>query len=256
MSRLPRLAVLIEAGAVSQAPSSQGPSRANAEPQARGYAGAAALVSLVDSGLDAIAVVAGGAGLAARAAARELGEFGLVDRLTVLPEPLVLRAGPGGRRPFTVLGGTPQHGPEQLPDQDAIVLVGRHAAIGPALRGTPAGPPPPPELAREAGGFFGGVFHPELEGVFRVSPDPELAGPQGRWIGEYVRGRYLLPSRSVMVCGAGRLAGLPWRGGLVSRPDGQAASRRYLRALAKEIRRGHARASRAGYPLPVPAGQG
>lgn len=248
--------MLIEAGAVSQDPSPRSPSRASADPQARGYAGATALVSLVDSGLDAIAVVAGGAGLAARAAARELGEFGLVDRLTVLPEPLVLRAGPGGRRPFTVLGGAPQHGPEQLPDQDAVVLVGPPAGIGPVRWDTP-GPPPPPELVRGADGFFGGVFHPELEGVFRVSSDPELAGPQGRWIGEYVRGRYLLPSRSVMVCGAGRVAGLPGRGGLVSRPDGQAAaaSRRYLKALAKEIRRGHARASRAGYPLPVPACQ-
>ncbi|WP_242424308.1 hypothetical protein, partial [Frankia sp. EI5c] len=193
--------------------------------------------------------------LPARAAARTLDEFGLIDRLTALPGPLTLSSAPGWRPPFTLPGGgLPGVRHTSLPGQDAIVFVGAPPAPGlepPSATATstdlgtgtstgtrPGSAAPPPPWSR--GRFFGGVFHTELEGVFRVSPDPELAGPQGRWIGEYLRGRYLLPARSVMIRD-------PAAAG-VRRP-----ARRYLKGLARELRQGHARASRAGYPLPVPA---
>ena len=90
---------------------------------------------------------------------------------------------------------------------------------------------------------FGGVFHPDVEGLFWVDGDSAVAAEQGRWIGEYLRGRYLLPARSVMVSGRGPLG----------RAGGARRGWAWRIALRRELRRGHERAALAGYPLPVPS---
>jgi hypothetical protein len=69
-----------------------------------------------------------------------------------------------------------------------------------------------------------------------------IAWEQARWIGEYLRGRYLLPPRSAMLTGLG-----PRRR---TTPGGGAQA--YLTALERERHAGRARAAAAGYPLPVP----
>ncbi|WP_041253683.1 hypothetical protein [Frankia sp. EAN1pec] len=265
MSRLPRLAVVIDAGSGPGAPPPG--------------AGTAALIALVDGGLDGIGVIAGDpSSPPAREAARTLGEFGMADRLTIVPGPLVLRTGPDGGRPFALdisdpagVGasgadpasvGTSGAAPAGtapagvgladvglgLARQDAVVFVGAPPpAVPPAGdEGEPGQVSAPRSWSEEY--FFAGVFHQEVEGLYRVSAEPELAAAQGRWIGEYLRGRYLLPSRPAMVSASGRSAGGP-----PADRAGQLRRRLYLRALTREVRRGHARAASAGYPLPVPA---
>lgn len=109
---------------------------------------------------------------------------------------------------------------------------------------------------------FGGVFLPDRDGVYVVGAAP-LAGARGagaasdretmlaqaRWLGEYLRGRYLLPQRSEMLAHLG-LRPTPVLSRL-ARPSGRTHD--YRRRLALEVRRGRARAAAAGYPLPVPA---
>ncbi|MEX5707545.1 hypothetical protein AB1484_04285 [Parafrankia sp. FMc6] len=240
MSRLPRLAVVIDTGSGPGAPPPG--------------AGTAALIALVDGGLDGIGVIAGDpSSPPAREAARTLGEFGMADRLTIVPGPLVLRTGPDGGRPFALdipdpagvgLAGVGLG----LARQDAVVFVGAPPpAVPPAGdEGEPGQVSAPRSWSEEY--FFAGVFHQEVEGLYRVSAEPELAAAQGSWIGEYLRGRYLLPSRPAMVSASGRSAGGP-----PADRAGQLRRRLYLRALTREVRRGHARAASAGYPLPVPA---
>lgn len=260
VSRLPRLAVVIDAGSGPGAPLPG--------------AGTAALIALVDGGLDGIGVIAGDPSAPpAREAARTLGEFGMADRLTIVPGPLVLRTGPDGGRPFALdipdPAGVGAAGADPasvgasgaapagvglagiglgLARQDAIVFVGAPPpAVPPAGdEGEPGQVSAPRSWSEEY--FFAGVFHQEVEGLYRVSAEPELAAAQGRWIGEYLRGRYLLPSRPAMVSASGRSAGGP-----PADRSGQLRRRLYLRALTREVRRGHARAASAGYPLPVPA---
>ncbi len=228
-------------------------------------AGTAALIALVDGGLDGVGVLAGDpAGPPAREAARALGEFGMADRLIVVPGPLVLQTGADGGGPFELagvgsarlgaVGALPAGAGPGLTRLDAVVFVGT-PPTAPSATVPSAGDGAEPGrvgASRAWSGeyFFGGVFHQEVEGLYRVSAEPELAAAQGRWIGEYLRGRYLLPSRPAMVSAAGRLTGGPPADGA-----GQVRRRRYLRALAREVRRGHARAASAGYPLPVPAHQ-
>ncbi len=123
---------------------------------------------------------------------------------------------------------------------------------------------------------FGGVFDPDSDGVYLIGAGSpvgvhghgharsgmtsvpgtaaisdmaagirELAWAQGSWVGEYLRGRYLLPARSVMLAHPGlpgRRLGWEW-GGVAG----------YLARLDRELRRGRARAAAAGYPLPLPS---
>ncbi len=90
------------------------------------------------------------------------------------------------------------------------------------------------------------------------SPDAvRLAEAQARWLGEYLRGRYLLPPRSAMLTAAGAAGPLRsladdlrdrWL-----RPHHGSAVDAYLRWLEAEVRHGRARAAAGGYPLPVPS---
>jgi hypothetical protein len=205
-------------------------------------AGAVALAELVDGGLTvaAFAVAADPADPVDPAgpadpvdpAAAYLAARGLTDRLIRLETGgLDIRPGDGARRPFQIWGDGTSRG-----IWDAVVLT-------PAApdRGAPDG------LPAAAGHCYGGVFHPDVEGVYRVGAGrPAVVAAQARWIGEYLRGRYLLPARSSMIAHPGlrRYGPRPWAG------------RRYLARLEGELRRGRARAARAGYPLPVPAVEG
>ncbi len=137
--------------------------------------------------------------------------------------------------------------------------------------------------------MFGGVFDPDTEGVYgcavlthrsgeanpargrlsrlvapeaisvtdSVTDSVRLAEAQARWLGEYLRGRYLLPPRSVMLAatGAAGASRSPVGGprGRWSRPRHRGGVDAYLRWLAAEVRRGRARAAAARYPLPVPS---
>ncbi|WP_322759620.1 hypothetical protein [Frankia sp. Cr2] len=250
----------------------------------RGPTAGVTVFALVDSGLDAHLfvpaaaparpVVAGAERPATVTAAPTpaedyLRERGLADRVTRLDgdsgiRPDDTRPGDTGRRPFDL-----RDSDQQVTRWDVVVLtedpvedpVGR--APGPTV-----GPP-----------LFGGVFSLDTDGVYRCGrlPDPvgtpsrgsvdsadtvQLADAQGRWISEYLRGRYLLPPRSVMLAAAG----LPAAGSGSwprSRCDrlraswhprhGPSAVQGYLRWLGAELRRGRARAAEGGYPIPVPS---
>jgi hypothetical protein len=211
-------------------------------------AGAVALAELVDGGLTAAAFAAvTDPADPADPAATYLAARGLGDRLIRAETGgLDIRPCDGARRPFQIwVDGAPRGG------WDAVVL-------------TPAAPDVslPDGSVAAAGDRYGGVFHPDVEGVYRVGagrpagvgprPGPAIAAvpavpavvaAQARWIGEYLRGRYLLPARSAMVAHPAlrRYGPRLWAG------------RRYLARLEGELRRGRARAAQAGYPLPVPA---
>ncbi len=170
-----------------------------------------------------------------------------------------------GRRPFDI-----QDNERQVTRWDVVVLTDDLDDLVP---GSPA----------MSSSLFGGVFDPETEGVYRCGrlprPGAAPAGPvavadavrladaQSRWIGEYLRGRYLLPSRSAMLAAAGLRPTRRTATGSASWPrprsetlharwlraPGQTAVRGYLRWLGAELRRGRARAAEGGYPLPVPS---
>jgi hypothetical protein len=175
-----------------------------------------------------------------------------------------------GRRPFDI-----RVDDQQVTCWDAVVRTG-DSRDSPADH-TPGSPAVPPLL-------FGGVFDPETEGVYwcgrlpaPAAPSPgagavtgvaapdasRLADAQARWISEYLRGRYLLPPRSVMVTAAGmtatgRATGWPRSPGDLpgtawARIRGCGAVAYYLHRLGAELRRGRARAAEGGYPLPVPS---
>ncbi|WP_139342105.1 hypothetical protein [Protofrankia sp. BMG5.30] len=177
-----------------------------------------------------------------------------------------------GRRPFDVRGGD-----QPVTRWDAVVLLG--GVVGPVVGKAAAyrlsSPPAVPSA------LFGGVFNPDAEGVYGcgvlpggVSPGSgpgpaggtgaisvtdavRLAEAQARWLGEYLRGRYLLPPRSVMLAatgaaGASRSPVGDLRGRW-SRPHHRGGVDAYLRWLAAEVRRGRARAAAGRYPLPVPS---
>jgi hypothetical protein len=115
---------------------------------------------------------------------------------------------------------------------------------------------------------FGGVYCPGRDGVYVVggklggepSCDDVVDGgttlrratqratelAQARWLGEYLRGRYLLPERQEMTAHSGLR-----RASMFSRRRG--GTRGYLSRLALELRRGRDRAAAAGYPLPLPS---
>ncbi|OHV54215.1 hypothetical protein BCD48_08940 [Pseudofrankia sp. BMG5.36] len=234
--------------------------------------GAVALTALIDGGIDAVYVgsptPAAGVLLAERALASrrvggrddDLGESAPrtpVDEATADLLPVVSRVGteddPG--RGFEIsIDGRP------LGSWDAIVVTVTTVAAVAGVIGVDAP-------------WYGGVFHPRADGVYLVgslegagaaltepgdastrhtgqddemppsSLGQQLAWAQASWVGEHLRGRYLLPAYLAMLDHPGlRRVGLRRRG-----------IGGYLRALERELRAGRARAAAAGYPLPLPA---
>jgi hypothetical protein len=208
--------------------------------------GAIALRELADGGLDVT-----GVGQVTPAAMRVLTDFGLTDRwvtgsagpadqdaaaVMAACHPTVSRIGGAGT---AVPGFAVSLDGHLLGTWDAVVVTRRTVDVVADVIST--GAP-----------WYGGVFHPQADGVYLVGPDEVDAGrvdldsgeitvPQARWVGEYLRGRYLLPAFQAML----DHPGLQRRG----------LRRGYTRALDRELRAGHARASAAGYPLPLFAGR-
>ncbi len=237
----------------------------------------ATLCALVDSGLDARLFLTSEKDLTTEAYLRERG---LADRGTRFGGTGKVHPVDDGRRPFDV-----QPSNQAATRWDVVILAGDITGRTETGTGPFAVPP-----AR-----FGGVFDPDAEGVYRCGHLPlagslpsdtalpsettlpsdtadiiRLAEAQGRWVGEYLRGRYLLPARSAMLAAAGapgwrrsRAAGLldRWPAGPGWHHGRTAAGVTavdvtvdgYLRWLSGELRRGRARAAEGGYPLPVPS---
>jgi hypothetical protein len=202
-----------------------------------GLPAAVALAALVDGGLDAQGVCTA---TPPPDAADVLTTHGLTERLhrVAATRGLNVRRRRGGGGGFDVVADA-----ETIGRFDAVVLADAAGAA-------PADADPAPGGAAPGGKGhaprFGGVFDPDSDGVYLIGGAGELARAQGRWVGEYLRGRYLLPARSVMLAHPG----LPPRGylGRGRHGDGLAG---YLARLDRELRRGHARAAAAGYPLPT-----
>ncbi len=216
-----------------------------------------------------------GGGRTADVTVSALVDSGLHARLFVGDKihPVGIHPDAAGRRPFDI-----QDNERQVTRWDVVVLTDD---LDDLVLGSPA----------ISSSLFGGVFDPETEGVYRcgrlpgpgprAAPRPgaaptgplavadavRLADAQSRWIGEYLRGRYLLPPRSAMLAAAGLTATRRTATGSASWPrprseapharwlraPGQTAVRGYLRWLGAELRRGRARAAEGGYPLPVPS---
>ncbi|MCM3887499.1 hypothetical protein [Frankia sp. R82] len=210
----------------------------------------AAAVALVDGGLE-ITVFASAPIPSADVAT--LTAYGCADRLVaVRATTLRLTAAAATAPPYvidgtvidgtvidgTVIDGTPA---DQNPPADSAQPLGTFDAV--VLNAHTEGLLPATSIAAEST-RFGGVFDPQVAWVFHVGGPVELATAQGRWIGEYLRGRYALPDDPQS--GAGALPvvrGRPWRKGI----------RSALAEVDRELQAGHARAATAGYPLPTPA---
>jgi hypothetical protein len=123
------------------------------------------------------------------------------------------------------------------PDSDGVYLIGGAGPVGGRVHGRSTGSSAAAE--RDTVAVRGIAAERDTVAV------RELAWAQGSWVGEYLRGRYQLPPRSVMLAHPG----LPRRRFGWERPgiDG------YLARLGRELRRGRARAAAAGYPLPLPS---
>jgi dimethylaniline monooxygenase (N-oxide forming) len=107
--------------------------------------------------------------------------------------------------------------------------------------------------------LFRRVFHPEIEGVFFLSllqplgATMPLAEAQGKWIGDYLRGRYLLPPHSAMLADIEHDHQLMRKRYVASkRHTMQVDFDSYLVGLEREQRAGRKRAAEAGHPLPIP----
>ena len=108
--------------------------------------------------------------------------------------------------------------------------------------------------------LFRRVFHPDIEGVFFLAllqplgATMPLAEAQGRWIAEYLRGRYLLPAPSEMRRDIEHDRETMRKRYVASkRHTMQVDFDSYLVELEKEQRAGRKRAAEAGHPLPIPA---
>ncbi len=108
--------------------------------------------------------------------------------------------------------------------------------------------------------LFRRVFHPDIEGVFFLSllqplgATMPLAEAQGKWVAEYLRGRYLLPTPSEMRRDiAHDREQMRKRYVASKRHTMQVDFDSYLLGLEKEQRAGRRRAAEAGHPLPIPA---
>jgi hypothetical protein len=234
-----------------------------------GLSSAIALAALVDGGLDARGVCTA---VPPPDAEDVLTTRGVDERLMRLDARVRLdvRSCRDGDCRFEIVADD-----ETIDHVDAVVL-GELGGPGSSLAGaTPSAGGP---VTR-----FGGVFDPDSDGVYlvgiypegMVSPpvpedgrarDPagspassagsgvaapgELAWAQARWVGEYLRGRYLLPERSVMLGHPGLPA--PRRlGQLMHLGRERPGVAGYLARLEREQRRGRGRAAAASYPLPV-----
>ncbi|WP_261564843.1 hypothetical protein [Frankia gtarii] len=199
---------------------------------------AAATISLVDGGL---AVTAYSPGHVPPTAHARLTAYGCADRVVAVSTDTLRLAAGSAAPPFEVHGvradsqtsaasPDPAAGAEAgdlLGVFDAVVLGEGTDRLGPGGPGSPR---------------FGGVFDLAAAWVFHVGGSPELAGAQGRWIGEYLRGRYAPPDPAAMSARPAPL-GRSMRGGV----------RAELAELDRELRAGHARAAATGYRLPAPA---
>ncbi|OHV37405.1 MULTISPECIES: hypothetical protein [Pseudofrankia] len=136
----------------------------------------------------------------------------------------------------TVIGvDDPWYGGVFHPRADGVYLIGGSGGGG--VAGAAAGGPAGPRPAGEAGELA------EEDEAPASGPGGRLVWAQASWVGEYLRGRYLLPAYQAMLDHPGlRRVGLRRRG-----------TCGYLRALERELRAGRARAAAAGYPLPIPA---
>ncbi|KJE25116.1 hypothetical protein FF36_00728 [Frankia torreyi] len=205
---------------------------------------AAATISLVDGGL---AVAAFSSGPVPPAAHARLAAYGCADQvLAVSPGTLRLTAAGPAAPPFEVHGVRADPRPSATSAAPAAAVAAAGAGAGDDLLGVfdavvlgdgtarlgPGGPDSP---------RFGGVFDLAAAWVFHVGGPPELAGAQGRWIGEYLRGRYAPPEPAAMSARPA-LLGRSTRGGV----------RAELAELDRELRAGHARAAGIGYRLPTP----
>lgn len=250
-----------------------------------GPTGVAALYGLVDGGLWAAAIdvyptddADGGAPTAATAFAAR---FGLLDRIRLVPGPVAVRA-PERGVPFTVRGGaTATHGADErvpIPDRPATLNTGSDEVAGPdhvtvADVVVVADPRLVPDVrATDRARLFLGIFDPERDRVFHVGPGPgsgeaadggpgeeirmRVAAAQGRLLGEHLRGRYLLPPLPEVVADgpspAARRTVARLAGAFAGRVRSDDPTTGYLRAMRRELARGHARAGAAGYPLPWP----
>ncbi|MCK9893760.1 hypothetical protein [Frankia sp. AgB32] len=205
-------------------------------------ASAAATISLVDGGLEVTTFACGPIPSDARAA---LAAYGCEDRLVgVATDTLRLATADPATPPFAIHGvrtdPPTDPGPDPTPADtaaddllgifDAVVLTGHTERLLPVRTGSPR---------------FGGVFDRRVVWAFHVTDPPELATAQGRWIGEYLRGRYALPEPAAM--DAATATGRPRRGG---------AGRAARAERDRERRAGHARAAATGYPVPRPPATG
>ncbi len=216
-----------------------------------GLAGATALVALVDAGLDATGV----GGRPTPAAAELLAAHALMERW--IP--------PAVRDATDTAGGPAAGGAPALTVARVGDASGARGGFEVSIDGQPAGRwdalvVTARDLAAAAGvltaaPWYGGVFHPVAGGVFLlgvpdsgqvVRPDGErdlaLTRAQAGWVGEYLRGRYRLPTGEAMLDRPS-----------LRRTGVRRGAAGYLRALDRELRAGRARAAAAGYPLPLPA---
>jgi cation diffusion facilitator CzcD-associated flavoprotein CzcO len=103
------------------------------------------------------------------------------------------------------------------------------------------------------------VFSPDVDGVFFLAllqplgATMPLAEAQGRWVADYLRGRYQLPSREVMRSEmAADRARMRKRYVASKRHTMQVDFDSYLVELEREQKKGRRRAAEAGHPLPIP----
>src|SRR4051794_10967494 len=116
--------------------------------------------------------------------------------------------------------------------------------------------PPAPETALP---LYRRVFHPKIRNVFFIGllqplgAIMPLAEAQGAWIGEYLRGDYVLPPGPELGRDIERERRRMFKRYVASkRHTMQVDYDDYLLDLEKELKRGRERAQRAGKPLPVP----
>lgn len=107
--------------------------------------------------------------------------------------------------------------------------------------------------------LFRRVFHPEIDGVFFLAllqplgATMPLAEAQGKWIADYLRGRYLLPPHSEMLADIEHDREQMRKRYVASkRHTMQVDFDSYLVQLEREQRVGRKRAAAAGHPLPIP----
>ena len=107
--------------------------------------------------------------------------------------------------------------------------------------------------------LFRRVFHPDIPNLFFIGllqplgAIMPLAEAQGAWVGEYLTGSYALPPRPELMADMQSERERMFKRYVASkRHTMQVDYDDYLLDLGRELKRGRARAARAGRPLPVP----